>query len=147
MQDRTLTIEDGKKALLHHAVEKGIALHEKYGNFIDFDTLQLILKDKDFTRYPTRVEFKSQFDEKGLFAFTEQLSTDDPTQGFVIYVHDYFRNKMSDVPALVLYHLVAVNYGDIATSEEAEIFGASALGMKKEEYYQLLCALTDQIPA
>jgi hypothetical protein len=63
----------------------------------------------------------------------------------VIYVHEYFKNKLGDVPALVLYHLVAVNYGPIATSEEAEIFGASALGMKKEAYYQLLCALTDRI--
>src|SRR3989338_1738353 len=145
METRQLTVEAGKKALLHHVVEKGIALRDKYGNFIDFETLQMILKDSDFVRYPTRIEFKSQFVEKGLFAFTEQISADDPSRGFVIYIHEHFKERINDVPALVLYHLVAVNYGDIVTSEEAELFGATVLGMKKSGHYQLLCALTDQI--
>jgi hypothetical protein len=146
METRRLTIEDGQKALLHHIVEKGIALREKYGHCIDFDTLQKILKDGEFVRYPTRVEFKSRCVEPGFFAFTEQVSADDPTQGFVIYVHEHFKNRINDVPVLVLYHLVAVNYDAVATSEEAELFGATALGMKKEDYYRLLCALADQIP-
>lgn len=146
MEARHLTIEDGKKALLHHVVEKGITLRDKYGNFIDFDILQKILQDAEFVRYPTRVEFKSQFVEPGFFAFTEQVSADDPSKGFVIYVHEHFKNRVNDVPAMVLYHLVAINYGAVATSDEAELFGASALGMKKEDYYQLLCALADRIP-
>ena len=146
METRRLTVEDGKKALLHHVVEKGIVLREKYGNFIDFDTLQKILKDSAFVRYPTRVEFRSQFVEPGFFAFTEQVKADDPSQGFVIYVHEHFKTRLSDVPAMVFYQLVAVNYGAAATGEEAELFGATVLGVKKEEYYRLLCALADQIP-
>src|SRR3989338_5467417 len=146
METRPLTIEDGKKALLHHVVEKGIALRDKYGPFIDFDTLQKILKDSAFVRYPTRVEFKSRFVEPGFFAFTEQVAADDSSQGFVIYVHEHFRNRINDVPAMVLYHLVAVNYCAAATGDEAELFGATVLGIKKEDYYRLLCALADQIP-
>ena len=144
--DNKLTPEDGKKALLHHVVEKAIALREKYGNFIDFSTLERILEDRDFVRYPTRMEFSSQSIDDGFFAIAEPVSIDDPSQGYVIYIHEHFKNKLGDVPALVLYQLVIVNYGDIVTGEEAELFGATVLGMEKEEYYQLLCTLADQIP-
>jgi len=146
MKTKPLTFEDGKKALLHHVVEKGMVLRDKYGSFIDFDILQRILQDGDFVRYPTRIEFKSQFVADGFFAFTEQISADDPSKGFIIYIHEHFKARLSDVPALVLYQLVGVNYGEFAAGDEAELFGATALGMKKEEYYQLLCALADRIP-
>lgn len=141
-----LTPEDGKKALLHHVVEKAIALREKYGNFIDYSTLERILQDRDLVRYPTRLEFSSQSIGDGFFAVAKPVSSSDPSQGYVICVDGHFEDKLDNVPALVLYQLVTVNYGDIVTSEEAEIFGATALGMKKEEYYQLLCALADSIP-
>ncbi len=49
------------------------------------------------------------------------------------------------MPALVLYHVVSVNYGDFASGNEAEEFASAALGMDKEEYYQYLCRLVDSI--
>ena len=55
------------------------------------------------------------------------------------------QKKLDDVPALVLYHLVTVNYGDFATFHEAEVFAAEALGMEQEDYYKLLCRLADQV--
>ncbi len=39
------------------------------------------------------------------------------------------------------YQILAVNYGDFATSADAEAFGAAALDMEPEAYYQCLCAL------
>lgn len=141
-----LTPEDGKKALLHHVVEKALALQAKYGHFIDYPTLLNILQDEDFVRYPTRLEFDSSKIDKGYFAVVDALSPDDPSEGYIIYIHEHFRNRLGDVPAMALYQLVAVNYGVIATHDEAEIFGATVLDMKKDEYYRLLCALTDQIP-
>lgn len=146
MENKQLTIEDGKKALLHHAVEKAIALQEKYGHFIDYEMVLKILQDKDFVRYPTRLEFNSEPIDKGFFAVVDAISDEDPSQGYVISIHEHFKKRLGDVPAIVLYQLVAINYGVIATNEEAEIFGATALGLKQEEYYQLLCSLADQIP-
>jgi len=153
---------------MHHVVEKALALRDKYGNFtaseyqsssvpiskidahsayfIDSSILQKILEDRDFVRYPTRLEFDSKRIDPGLFAVAEPADAKDPSQGYIIYIHEHFKGRPGDVPALVLYHLVAVNYDDMATSEEAELFGATALGMEKEEYYKLLCHLTDQIP-
>ncbi len=144
--DNKLTPKDGKQALLHHVVDKAIALREKYVNFIDFAALDKILEDRDFVRYPTCLEFSSKPIGDGFFAVTEPVSDADPSQGYIITIDGHFKDQLGDVPALALYQLVIVNYGDIATSEEAELFGATVLGMGKEEYYQLLCTLADQIP-
>ncbi len=38
-----------------------------------------------------------------------------------------------------------VNYGEFATAEDAETFGAAALGISRDEYYASLCELADAI--
>jgi len=38
-----------------------------------------------------------------------------------------------------------VNYGDFATPEDAEAFGAAALGLSPDEYYHEICELADQL--
>jgi hypothetical protein len=45
----------------------------------------------------------------------------------------------------VLYQLVLVNYGEFASADDAETFGAHALGLAKDDYYQALCRLADEI--
>lgn len=131
---------------MHHVVEKALALREKYGRFIDYATLLEILEDRECVRFPTRLEFNSQPIDDGFFAVARPVSAGHPSKGYIIYIHEHFKDRLGDVPALALYHLVAVNYGDIATREDAELFGAAALGMDKDEYYRLLCRLADQIP-
>jgi hypothetical protein len=49
------------------------------------------------------------------------------------------------VPALVLYQLVLVNYGDFASPDDAEAFGAAALGISREAYYQMVCQAADDV--
>ena len=49
------------------------------------------------------------------------------------------------VPPLVLYQLVLVNYGDFASADDAETFGANALGLSKDDYYRALCEMADEI--
>ena len=49
------------------------------------------------------------------------------------------------MPALVLYQLVLVNYGEFASAEDAETFGAAVLGISRDEYYQTLCEMADQL--
>lgn len=38
-----------------------------------------------------------------------------------------------------------INYGEFALPEDAETFGASALGLSKDEYYATLCEMADEI--
>jgi hypothetical protein len=139
-----LTVEQGRKAFAHHVTERALALREKYGNFLDYEAIQMLLNDRDFVRYPTRVEFDSSKIDPGFFAAVEPVDG-SPANEHIIFLHEYFRRRPGDIANALLYQLVVVNYGDIATREEAELFGATALGMEQEEYYQLLCHLADQI--
>lgn len=143
-QPLNLTLEDGRRALGVHVLEKGHRLRQKYGNFIDMDVLALILADEEFVRYPTRLEFDRDRVDAGLFGVVEKIGK-DAAEGYVIYIHEYFRCRTGDVPALVLYLLVAVNYGDFASGNEAEEFASAALGMDKEYFYSYICRLVDEI--
>lgn len=139
------TAEEGRKAFAHHVIEKALALRAKYGSVMDEDVLEAVLKDRDFVRYPTRVEFDSSKIEPGFFAAVEAVSG-SPANEHIIFLHEYFRRRPVDIASALLYQLVLVNYGGIATRQEAELFGATALGIEQEEYYHLLCRLADQIP-
>jgi hypothetical protein len=54
--------------------------------------------------------------------------------------------QLERVPWLVLYQLVVVNYGEFASAEDAETFGAAALGLSKDDYYGQLCEWADEMP-
>jgi len=41
--------------------------------------------------------------------------------------------------------LVVVNYGEFASAEDAETFGAAVLGLSQHEYYDTLCELAGRI--
>lgn len=141
---QTLTVKDGRQAFAHHVIERALALREKYGPVIDDEVIQTILEDRDFVRYPTRVEFDSSKIEPGFFAAVEPVAGSS-THEHVIFLHEHFRGRPRDITNALLYQLVVVNYGEIATREEAELFGATALGVEQEDYYQRLCRLADQI--
>ena len=38
-----------------------------------------------------------------------------------------------------------MNYGEFASSDDAETFGAAALGLTRDEYYALICDAADQL--
>lgn len=142
--ETNLTAEDGRKAFAHHVIEKALALREKYGPVINEGVLRAILNDRDFVRYPTRVEFDASKIEPGFFACVEAVSG-SPTNEHIIFLHESLRGRPEDIANTLLYQLVVVNYGEIATREEAELFGSTALGLTQEEYYRKLCCLTDEI--
>jgi len=144
MAKNKLTLKDAENALAGHLIEKALSLRAKYGSNIDYATLLQVLEDRDFVRFPARIEFNSAPLQKGHFAIAQKLA-EDPNEGFVIFVHEHFQNQLEDVPALVLYHLVTVNYGELAAARDAEIFGAAVLGVEKEDYYQHICQLADQV--
>jgi hypothetical protein len=70
-----------------------------------------------------------------------------PEDGFTLFVHPIYMTQLQSVPYLALYQLVAVNYGEFASADDAETFGAAALGISRDEYYDALCELADQLGA
>jgi hypothetical protein len=95
-------------------------------------------------RYPCEIVFDSGPLQPGEFAHPMARGK-RPEDGFVICVHPSFITQMERVPHLVLYQLVLVNYGEFASAEDAETFGAAALGLARDDYYQALCGLADQV--
>ena len=143
---KQLTSEDARQSLRDHVATKGAEVLAKFGPRIGWAELQRLLNDRKFVRYPCTIVFDSLPLQAGEFAYPEPLGS-RPDDGFRICVHPRFEGDLDAVPPLVLYQLAAVNYGDFATAEDAEEFGAAALGLSREEYYRNLCVLADSISA
>ena len=139
-----LTVDDARQSLNAHVAAKGVELLEKYGPRIGWPELLRLLEDRTFVRYPCEIVFAAAPLEAGEFAHPVARG-DRPEDGFTMYVHPVFMTQLPQVPWLVLYQLVLVNYGEFASPDDAEVFGASALGLTRDEYYDKLCALADQL--
>jgi hypothetical protein len=139
-----LTAEDASQSLSAHVALKGFELHEKYGPRIGWNELLRILEDRAFCRYPCQISFDAGPLQPGEAAYPVALGQ-VPEEGFAMHVHPHFMRRFDHVPYLVLYQLVVVNYGEFASPEDAEVFGSSALGLPREEYYEALCRMVDEI--
>ncbi len=142
---RKLTEEDARNALHDHLINIGQAARNKYGPHIDLNTMFRILDDRAIVRYAVGLRFDSEPLRPGEFAFAQRLG-ERSQDGYCLFVHPCFENQPEILPLLIAYHIVDINYGDLSTSADAEIFGATLLGMDVEEYYLALCAAADSIP-
>lgn len=139
-----LTPADAKQSLNAHVATKGADIFEKYGPEIGWKKLLQILQDRTVVRYRCEVVFDAAPLQPGELAFPAPKGA-YPEEGFGIHVHPSFMMQLEYVPHIVLYQLVLVNYGEFASPDDAETFGAAALGLGKEEYYQTLCRLADEV--
>ena len=139
---KQLTTDDFTQSLNAHVAAKGLEVYERYGPCIGWAELLRILGDRSVVRYPCEIVFDAEPLIEGEFAYPKP-NGEDPVHGFTIYVHPRFRDQLEWVPHLVLYQLVRVNYGDFASAENAETFGATAFGLMRDEYYAILCRLAD----
>jgi hypothetical protein len=141
---KQLTADDAKQSLTAHVEAKGLEIFAKYGPRIGWGGLQRLLADRAFVRYPCEIVFDAAQLLPGEFAQPVQKG-ERPEDGFTMFVHPLFMAQLDRVPALALYQLVAVNYGVFASSDDAEAFGAAALGLTRDEYYDLICDCADQL--
>ena len=139
-----LTAEDGRESLNAHVASKGEEIRAKYGPHLGWAELQRILQDRACVRYPCEIVFDPAPLRPGEFAHPVPRG-ETPEEGFDLFVHPYFMMHLDRIAHLALYQLVLVNYGEFASPDDAETFGASALGLSKDEYYQSLCELSDEI--
>jgi hypothetical protein len=139
-----LTAEHARESLNAHVAAKGREIHEKFGPHIGWEELMRIIQDRASVRYPCEIVFDTSGLQPGEFAHPVARA-ERPEDGFILYVHPHFQTQLEQVPLLILYQLVLVNYGEFATSDDAEAFGAAALGWSREDYYHALCALADEL--
>lgn len=138
------TVDDARQSLNSHVAAKGAGIFEKYGPQIGWKELQRLLEDRACVRYPCEVVFDAAGLHPGECAHPA-ANGNRPEEGFTLYVHPFFMADLACVPLLVLYQLVLVNYGTFASPEDAETFGANALGISKAAYYATLCEMADTI--
>ena len=135
---------DARRSLNAAAAATGAAIYENYGPRIGWAQLLQILQDRTCVRYPCDIVFDAGPLEAGEFAHPVARGN-HPEDGFTMYVHPFFMMQLEQVPPLVLYQLVLINYGAFAAPEDAEAFGAAALGLPRDEYYHALCRLADEL--
>ena len=142
--EKKLTVEDAKQSLTAHAADKGAQVREKFGPDIGWTELQALLEERSLVRYPCTIVFDTAGLQPGEMAHPEPMGA-NPEDGFKIFVHPVLMTRLSEVPAVVLYQLVLVNYGEFASADDGEVFGAQALGISVEEYYDKLCEIADSL--
>lgn len=141
-----LTIEDARQSLNSHVAAKGAEIYAKHGPAIGWKELMRILEDRTCVRYPCEIRFDAGPLLPGEFAHPVAKS-DKPEDGYTIFVHPFHAMNLERVSYLVLYQLVLVNYGEFASAEDAETFGACALGLTRDDYYRALCDMADELAA
>ncbi|MFI5356116.1 MAG: hypothetical protein ACHQ4G_02150 [Opitutales bacterium] len=141
-----LTADDARQSLSAHAAVKGAEIHAKYGPEIGWAELGQILADRTCVRYPCELVFDATLLQEGEFAHPVALG-ESPEAGFKMHVHPLFMTQLADVPTLVLYQIVAVNYGEFASGDDAVAFAAAALGCSEDDYYEKLCEMIEPLSA
>lgn len=142
------TEQEGRESLITHALDKALEAREAYcvdGGGLTMDALNVLLCDRKFVRHPVRLEFDAAPLASGEFAHPEPIVQDDPSAGFIMFIHPNFEGADEIIPLLVAYQLVTINYGEIAGPEAAESYGAALCGLDTESYYQTLCQLSDSL--
>ncbi|MFG0257245.1 MAG: hypothetical protein ACF8GE_05020 [Phycisphaerales bacterium JB043] len=140
-----LTEQDGRASLREHVETKAHEARLSHGLYIDAEEIVRMLNDASVVRYPVGLRFDSSPLEPGEFAWAMPLG-DHPSEGFCLFVHEWFESQPEAWALLIAYHIPSINYGEIVSHDEAELYGATLLGMSTEEYYRALCELTDSIP-
>ena len=132
--------EHARQVLRDHITMIAKRSVEKHGHATTMEVLEKVLADRDVIRRATAWCFDNDMLEAGEFAMA--IAKGD---SYVIAVHDLFKDEPEALPILIAYHLATVNYGEHVTEAgEAELFGASLLGMVVDAYYEKVCALVDR---
>lgn len=138
------TAKEAQQSLCDHVVAKAMDARLRRGGLIDRVEMMRLLDDRAVVRYPLGVRFDAEPLQPGEFACLEKLG-EHPSDGFCLFIHPIFENVDELIPLLIAYYIPSVNYGDVASHVEAELFGASLLGIDVEEYYTILCSVAGTV--
>ena len=144
--DLDISAEGAVRAFCDHLIAKAQTARVKYGLYIDADVIVAMLGDREVVRHPTSLCFDASPLQPHEFAYPQPLGF-HPSDGFALCVHPAFRDQSENLPLLIAYHIPTINYGTIADTEAAELYGATLLGLDVETYYRALCELASAIKA
>ncbi len=140
----TPTAADGQQSLRDHVRAKALEARAKCCGRVDRPAILRLLEDRTVVRYPVGIRYDAEPLLSGEFACLAPLGG-HPADGFCLFIHPRFECA-EFLPALVAYYIPTVNYGDVASNVDAELYGSTLLGMDLEAYYRLLCEVSDSLP-
>jgi len=140
-----LTEDAGLEALRLHVVDKALEARAKHGPRLDAAAMRRLVADRSVVRFRADVVFDEGPLRPGEFGWAMPLG-ERPHDGFALVLHPTLQDRPEDWPLCAAYHLVSINYLDVATSAEAEAFGAALFGLDIDEYYERLCRIADGLP-
>jgi len=135
---------EAREALCAHARRTGCLIHERFGPAIDLATVERMLEDPDVVRFPVSLLYDGTALEGEEIAYPLPVEG-DPLNGYTMYLHPALEGDPEGAVRAILYALVVVNYGAVADGAVGEAFGAAALGIEEEQYYEQICSLVDAI--
>lgn len=138
------TAEEGRQSLRDHVVLKATQARMSRAGLIDSAAITGMLADRAVVRYPLGIRFDAEPLQPGEFACLEPLGA-HPADGFCLFVHPMLKGADDILPMVVAYYIPSVNYGEVASHVEAELFGATLLGVDVEDYYRQLCHVADSV--
>lgn len=141
---RQLKTQATRQELETRIAAEASIIRERYGPRLDWSQLLLLLEDRACVRFPCEIRFDAEPLLAGEFATVASRGLTEE-EGFTIYLHPFYSLQLDQAVYLVLHQLVRVNHGAGAGPDDAETFGALALGVAKTEYYRTLCELSGQL--
>lgn len=136
--------ESARESLREHVVAKAVEARAARGGVVGQAEILALLEDRGVVRYPVHLRFDAGPLQAGEFACLQGCG-EHPSDGFVLFVHPNFEHDVALLPLIVTYYIPTVNYGDVATHIEAELFGSTLLGIDRESYYKALCDAADSL--
>lgn len=138
--------DDGRQALRSHLARQASDARLRYGLYIDADAVFAMLEDRRVVRRPVSVRFDAGPLEPGEPA-NAQPAGQRAGDGFSLVIHPDLARRRELLPLVVAYYIPSMNYGEIVTHKEAELFGATLLGLDIDTYYQAMCEIADSLPS
>ena len=126
-------------ALARHACFAADRARSRLGGPLSADNLSEALRDDVCFRYPVEIGFDETGLEPQQFA-DARFSGPDGQRVCKLHVRPRFKDGADVLHLLVAYMAAPINYGDVATPDLCEQYGAALVGMTRENYYKVLCA-------
>ena len=138
--------EQAQESLREHVIARAQRARQARAVSPDAAAVIAMLDERACVRYPVGVRFDAQPLRPGEFACLEALG-ELPSDGYCLFIHPMFEPVDDLLPLLIAYYIPTVNYGEVASHAEAELFGATLTGLDLEEYYKILCSVADSAAA
>lgn len=139
-------VRAGEESLREHLTAQAVVAHQKYGP-LSLGKLDAFLNDPACLRHPTRLVFEIGEMALHQFAQPERDFRHPDRDARVLYLRPQLQGRPELIIPAVAYMVPVINYGDIINDEHCLLYGATLLGLLREEFYRQVCAVADFVGA